>query len=64
MLLHQFRVVMMVHPCHLYHTNELDSHHSGHKEMALELLNPSATPELHLCRIRSSKVIGRPQARL
>jgi hypothetical protein len=64
MLLHHTRVVMMAHPCHLYHTNELDSHHSCHKEMASELRNPSATPELHLCRIRSSRIIGRLQAPL
>jgi hypothetical protein len=64
MLLHQSRVAMMVHPCHLYHTNELDSLHSCHKEMASELRKPSATPELHLCRIRSSRITGRSQALL
>jgi hypothetical protein len=63
-LLHQFKVVMMAHPCHLYHTNVLDNHHSCHKEMALDLHSPSATLVLHLYRIRSSKIIDRLQVPL
>jgi hypothetical protein len=58
-VLRQFKVVMMAHPCLLYHTNELDSHHSCHKEMALDLHSLSATPVLHLYRIRFSKIIDR-----
>lgn len=54
----------MALPCHLYHTSELDSHHSCHKETPLEPLSLSATPKLRLYRIRSSRIIGRLQALL
>jgi hypothetical protein len=61
MLPHQSRRVMMALPCLLYHTSELDSHHSYLKEMVLTILNLIAIPELHHCHIRSSQIIGRHQ---
>ena len=63
-LLRQSKIVTTAHPCHLYHTSELASHHSCHKEVPSELLSLSATPELHHYRIRSSRITGRPQAPL
>lgn len=59
MPLHPFKIAMMARRYHLYHTSELNSHHSYDKGMVSITRNLIAAPELHHCRIRSSQITGK-----